>query len=92
LDLRTLLPYDKAAVLASARKTGKVLILQEATLTGGIGGELSAVITEECFDDLDAPVMRVASMDTPVPFVGELEAQFLPEQRLEEKLLLLRAY
>lgn len=92
LDLRTLLPYDKEAVLASARKTGKVLILHEDTLTGGIGGELSAVITEECFDDLDAPIMRVASMDTPVPFIGELETQFLPEQRLEEKLLLLQAY
>lgn len=92
LDLRTLLPYDKEAILTTARKTGKVLVLHEDTLTGGIGGELSAVINEECFDALDAPVMRVASMDTPVPFVGELEAQFLAKGQLEEKLLALYKY
>lgn len=92
LDLRTLLPYDKEAILATARKTGRVLLLHEDTLTGGIGGELSAVINEECFDSLDAPIMRVASLDTPVPFIEALEEQFLAKSRLEEKLLELASY
>lgn len=86
VDLRSLLPWDKERVLESARKTGKVLVLHEDTLTGGIGGEISATIMEECFTDLDAPVMRVASIDTPIPFSHELEAQFLPKQRLRETL------
>lgn len=86
VDLRSLLPWDKERVLESARKTGKVLVLHEDTLTGGIGGEISATIMEECFTDLDAPVMRVASIDTPIPFSHELEAQFLPKQRLRETM------
>ena len=86
LDLRTLLPLDYEAIRHTVSKTGKVLILHEDTLTGGIGGELSAWIGEHCFEWLDAPVLRVASLDTPVPFALELEKQFLPEQRLLEAL------
>ena len=86
IDLRTLLPWDKERVLESVRKTGKALVLHEDTLTGGIGGEISATIMEECFTDLDAPVMRVASIDTAVPFSHALEEQFLPKARLREAL------
>lgn len=92
LDLRTLLPFDKETVLASVRKTGKAIILHEDTMIGGIGGELSAIISEECFEELDAPVMRVASLDTPVPFAGNLEADFLPADRFVEKLKALHQY
>ncbi len=86
LDLRTLLPLDKEAIFKAVRKTGKVIILHEDCLTGGIGGELSALITENCFNELDAPVIRVASIDTPVPFAVDLEKQFLPKVRLEEAI------
>ncbi|MFT3885892.1 MAG: dehydrogenase E1 component subunit alpha/beta [Flavobacteriales bacterium] len=92
IDLRTLLPWDKERVLESVRRTGKALILHEDTLTGGIGGEIAAVIAEECFEALDAPVMRVASIDTPIPFDAGLEQQFLPKARLREALRKLAAY
>ena len=92
LDLRTLLPLDMDAVYQTAQKTGRVIILHEDCLTGGIGGELSARITENCFEYLDAPVMREGSLDTPVPFDGELEKNFMPKQRFEEKLLKLINY
>jgi 2-oxoisovalerate dehydrogenase E1 component len=92
IDLRTLLPFDREAIFESVKKTGRVIILHEDTLTGGIGGEISAVITEECFSDLDAPVMRCASMDTPVPFTANLEKQFLPDDRFLVKLKELLAY
>lgn len=92
VDLRTLLPLDKDTIFASVRKTGKVLVLHEDTLTGGIGGEISALINEHCFDALDAPVVRVASLDTPVPFAPELEQNFLPVSRFEEKLTELHRY
>lgn len=92
LDLRTLLPLDKEAIFETAKKTGKVLILHEDTLTGGIGAEIAALITENCFEYLDAPVMRVASLDTPVPFAVELENQFLPKNRFKEKVFELIAY
>ncbi|MFN4234208.1 MAG: thiamine pyrophosphate-dependent enzyme [Bacteroidia bacterium] len=92
LDLRTLLPLDKEAIYETAKKTGKILILHEDTLTGGIGAEVAALITENCFEYLDAPVMRVASLDTPVPFAVELENQFLPKNRLKEKIFELLAY
>lgn len=92
IDLRSLLPWDKERVLSSVRKTGKALILHEDTLTGGIGGEIAACIAEECFEDLDAPVMRVASIDTAIPFAHELEAQFLPKGRLKAALERLAAY
>jgi 2-oxoisovalerate dehydrogenase E1 component len=92
VDLRTLLPLDTEAIYAAARKTGKVLVLHEDCMTGGIGGELVALITENCFQDLDAPVKRVASLDTPVPFAVSLENQFLPKERLREAISALLAY
>lgn len=90
LDLRTLLPWDKDAVTETVKKTNRILILHEDTLTGGIGGEISAWINEELFEHLDAPVVRVASLDTPIPFAPTLENNFLPKGRLRkamEKLL-----
>jgi 2-oxoisovalerate dehydrogenase E1 component len=87
LDLRTLLPFDKEAILETVKKTGKVIILHEDTLMGGIGAELSAFINENCFEYLDAPVVRSASLDTPVPFVSELEQNFLPKARFEKQLM-----
>lgn len=92
LDLRTLLPLDLEAVYATVRKTGRVILLHEDCLTGGIGGELAALIAENCFDSLDAPVMREGSLDTPVPFDAKLEINFMPKDRFEEKLLKLLAY
>jgi 2-oxoisovalerate dehydrogenase E1 component len=86
LDLRTLLPFDREAILSTVKKTGRAIILHEDTLTGGIGAELSAFITENAFDSLDAPVMRSASLDTPVPFVSELEWDFLPKQRFAQQI------
>ena len=92
LDLRTLLPWDKEAVVKSVRKTSRVLVLHEDTLTGGIGGEIAAWLAEHCFAHLDAPVMRVASLDTPVPFAPTLERNFLPTERLRTKIQELLAY
>jgi len=90
IDLRTLLPLDYDAIEATVKKTNRVIILHEDTLFGGIGGELSAWISEHCFEHLDAPVMRVASLDTPIPFAKTLEKDFLPMDRLRiqiEKIL-----
>ena len=92
LDLRTLLPLDVEAVYATVRKTGRVILLHEDCLTGGIGGELAALIAENCFDSLDAPVMREGSLDTPVPFDAKLEINFMPKDHFEQKLLKLLAY
>jgi 2-oxoisovalerate dehydrogenase E1 component beta subunit len=78
VDLRTLVPYDEDAVLASVRKCNKVLLLHEDTRTGGMAGELAALISERAFDDLDGPVVRVTAPDTPVPFSPPLEEYFLP--------------
>jgi len=78
VDLRSLAPLDREAILESVAKTNRVLLLHEATLTGGIGGELAAIIAEHAFEYLDAPVMRVASLDAPVPYAPPLEAAFLP--------------
>jgi len=86
LDLRTLLPWDKEAVATSIKKTNKVIVLHEDCMTGGIGGEIAAWIGEHCFEYLDAPVARVASLDTPVPFASELEKVFLPTERLKYKI------
>jgi 2-oxoisovalerate dehydrogenase E1 component beta subunit len=79
LDLRSIMPWDKEAVLASARKTSKVLVLHEDTRSGGFGGEIAATIAEEAFEDLDAPVKRIAAPDTPVPFSPVLEKAFIPQ-------------
>jgi 2-oxoisovalerate dehydrogenase E1 component len=92
IDLRTLLPWDRETVFASVRRTGRCLVLHEDTLTGGFGGEIAATIGEACFRDLDAPVMRLGALDTPVPFNSGLEAQFLPKGRLHGKLLDLAGY
>jgi 2-oxoisovalerate dehydrogenase E1 component len=86
LDLRTLLPLDYDAIADSVKRTGKVLVLHEDTLTGGIGGEIAAWIAEHCFSWLDAPVMRCASLDTAVPFNLELEKNFLAKARLAGKI------
>jgi 2-oxoisovalerate dehydrogenase E1 component len=86
LDLRTLLPWDKQAVKDTVAKTNKVLILHEDTLTGGIGAEISAWISEHCFQYLDAPVARVASLDIPIPFAPTLEQNFLPKGRLKQRI------
>lgn len=87
IDLRTLLPWDEEAVINSVKKTGKVIILHEDTLIGGIGGEIAAVIAQKCFQYLDAPVMRCASLDTPVPMSVDLEWNFLPRDRFKKQLL-----
>jgi len=92
LDLRTLLPLDYDAIKQSVSKTGKVLLLHEDTLIGGIGGEISAWISEHCFELLDAPVMRCASMDTPIPFNMELEKNFMAKNKLEEYIEKLTNY
>jgi len=92
LDLRTLAPLDYEAIEKVVKATGKVLILHEDNLTGGIGGEISAWIAEHCFEYLDAPIMRCASLDTPIPFNIELEKQYLAESRLHETMLRLLSY
>jgi Pyruvate/2-oxoglutarate dehydrogenase complex, dehydrogenase (E1) component, eukaryotic type, beta subunit len=92
LDLRTLLPLDYTAIYDAVKATGKVLLLHEDTLIGGIGGEISAWISEHCFEHLDAPIMRCASMDTPVPFSIPLEEQFLAKSRLHEVVERLMRY
>lgn len=92
IDLRTLQPLDTETIYKSVRKTGKVIILQEDSLFGGMASDISALIMEHCFEALDAPVKRVASMETPIPFASQLEAQYLPKNRFEEELKLLLAY
>lgn len=92
IDLRTLAPLDTETVFDSVKKTGKVIILHEDSLLGGIGGELSAQITEHCFEYLDAPVARCASLDTPVPFATELENNYLAKNRFASALEALMNY
>jgi len=86
IDLRTLLPLDTETIFESVCKTGKALVLHEDCMTGGFGGEISARITENCFESLDAPVLRCASLDTPVPFNAKLEENFLASARLHETI------
>ena len=93
LDLRTLMPLDREAILDTARKTSKVILLHEDTLTGGLGGELSAIIGEHAFEYLDGPLVRVTAPDTPVPFSKTLENAFLPSQeQVEAKARMLARY
>ena len=87
LDLRTLQPLDTESILSSVKKTGRCIILHEDSLFGGIGSDISALIMENCFTFLDAPVKRVGSLETAIPFVKALEDQYLPKQRFEESLL-----
>jgi 2-oxoisovalerate dehydrogenase E1 component len=92
LDLRSLAPLDYEAIKACVSATGKVLILHEDNLTGGIGGELSAWISEHCFELLDAPILRCASLDTPIPFNLSLEKNYLANSRLDATIQKLLAY
>ena len=92
IDLRTLVPLDHETVFASVKKTGKVLIVQEDSMFGGLASDLSAKITEECFEQLDGPVRRVASLETPIPFAAQLEAQYLAKGRIKETLEALLSY
>ena len=92
VDLRTLLPLDTETIYKAAKKTGRVIVLHEDCLMGGIGGEISALIMENCFEFLDAPVSRVGSMDTPVPFAADLEKQFLPQERFLKAIEAILAY
>ena len=93
LDLRSLAPLDKAAVLALARRCGRVLVVHEDTRTGSIGESLAAMIQEEAFEYLDAPVRVVGALDTPVPYSPPLEEFFLPsEEQIERAARLLLAY
>lgn len=92
IDLRTLQPLDTETVFTSVRKTGKAIILHEDSLFGGIGSDLSALIMEQCFEHLDGPVIRVGSLETPIPFTKNLEDQYLPKHRFETALQKLMNY
>ena len=92
IDLRTLQPLDTEAIINSVNKTGRAIILQEDSLFGGIASDISSLIMENCFENLDAPVKRVASIETPIPFVSQLEQQYLPKNRFEQALKNLLAY
>ena len=93
IDLRTLNPLDEEAIYRSVRKTSKALVVHEDTLTGGFGGEISALIADHCFESLDGPVLRVAALDLPVPYSPPLENAMLPgEQKITAALEQLAAY
>ena len=86
IDLRTLSPLDSESIINSVNKTGKAIILHEDSLFGGLGSEISSIIMEKCFENLDAPVKRVGSLDTPIPFEENLEKQYLPFDRFEREI------
>jgi len=92
IDLRTLIPLDQDEILNSVKKTGKAIVLHEDCMIGGFGADISAMISDECFEYLDAPVKRSASLDTPVPFADDLEGEFLAKRRFETQLRELLAY
>jgi len=92
IDLRTLKPLDKETIFNSVKKTGRAIILQEDSLFGGIASDISAMIMENCFEHLDAPVKRVASMETPIPFAEKLEDQYLAKEKFESELKSLLNY
>lgn len=92
IDLRTLQPIDYEAIKISVKKTNKVIILQEDSMFGGVASDISSWIMENCFEFLDAPVKRVGSLETPIPFVKSLENQYLPKERFEQSLLELLTY
>ncbi|WP_299104845.1 dehydrogenase E1 component subunit alpha/beta [uncultured Tenacibaculum sp.] len=92
IDLRSLHPLDTDAIYQSVKKTGKVIIVQEDSLFGSVSSDISSLIMENCFEYLDAPVKRVASLETPIPFAGNLEKEYLPKERFKEELLNLIAY
>ena len=92
IDLRTLSPLDTETIYASVKKTGKVIILQEDSMFGGIASDISALISEHCFEDLDAPIKRVAGLETPIPFAADLEREYLANNRFDAALKELIAY
>jgi len=92
IDLRTLVPLDTDAIYTSVKKTGKVIILQEDSMFGGIASDISALIMENCFEFLDAPVKRVASLETPIPFASNLEFAYLPKEKFKSELINLLSY
>jgi 2-oxoisovalerate dehydrogenase E1 component len=92
IDLRTLIPLDKEAIFTSVKKTGKVIIVHEDCMIGGFGADIASIISDDCFEFLDAPVARSASLDTPVPFVAKLEDNYLPKNRFETQLKQLLNY
>ena len=92
IDLRTLIPLDKEMIFASVKKTGKVLVLHEDCMTGVFGSDISSLISENCFEFLDAPIFRCSSLDTPVPFSKDLETNFLAKSRLKQKVVELSLY
>ena len=92
IDLNTLVPWDQKTVFEMVKKCNKVILLQEDSMFGGYMGEISAQIAEKCFEYLDGPIIRVGSLDTPIPFASKLEAQYLPMQRLKEKIIDLLKY
>jgi 2-oxoisovalerate dehydrogenase E1 component len=92
IDLRTLSPLDTQTIYASVKKTGKVIILQEDSMFGGIASDISALISEHCFEDLDAPIKRVAGLETPIPFAADLEREYLANDRFDTALKELIAY
>ena len=92
IDLRTLLPLDEQTIYKSVKKTGKLLILHEDTLFCGLASEISALVVQHCFEDLDAPIIRVGSIETPIPFAKSLENNYLPRTRFREELLKLIEY
>ncbi len=92
IDLRTLQPLDSNTIIASVKKTGRAIILQEDSLFGGIASDLSALLMETCFEYLDAPVKRIGSLETPIPFASQLEDQYLGKRKFEKTLISLLAY
>jgi 2-oxoisovalerate dehydrogenase E1 component len=92
IDLRTLQPLDIEAIYESVKKTGKCMIVQEDSLFGGIASDIAALVMEHCFEFLDAPVRRVGSLETPIPFAKQLEEQYLPKARIQEVLGELLSY
>jgi 2-oxoisovalerate dehydrogenase E1 component len=92
IDLRTLSPLDTQTIYASVKKTGKVIILQEDSMCGGIASDISALISEHCFEDLDAPIKRVAGLETPIPFAADLEREYLANDRFDTALKELITY
>ncbi|MDB9828837.1 dehydrogenase E1 component subunit alpha/beta, partial [Flavobacteriaceae bacterium] len=92
IDLRTLSPLDTQTIYTSVKKTGKVIILQEDSMFGGIASDISALISEHCFEDLDAPIKRVAGLETPIPFAADLEREYLANDRFDAALKELIAY
>ncbi len=92
IDLRSLQPLDMACIYASVQKTGKLIILHEDSLFGGVGSDISALVMENCFESLDGPVKRVGGLETPIPFARNLEENYLPKKRFEQELLQLVAY